>query len=129
MMELCKHNLTFSWKFFLGCKIVNGAPAVADIHKNIFQLADIFCVNESEAEIFTSNTIRITNIESAFGVLSLLLNRGCKTVIITLGPLGAVFASKDEPKPQWVQVPKIENPLDTSVSNICIVCHLSLSCT
>jgi len=91
-------------------------------------LADIFCVNESEAEIFISNTIKINNIESAYRALSLLLNQGCKIVIITLGPLGAVFASKDEPKPQWVQVPKIENPLDTSVSNISEVLYLFLCC-
>jgi len=51
-------------------------------------------------------------------VLSLLLKQGCKIVIITLGPLGAVFASKDEREPQWVKVPKIENPIDTSVSNV-----------
>lgn len=107
---------------------MNGAPAIADVHKDILQLADIFCVNESEAEVFISNTIKINNIESAYGVLSLLLNQGCKIVIITLGPLGAVFASKDEPKPQWVQVPKIENPLDTSVSNIYKILYLSLCC-
>lgn len=47
----------------------------------------------------------------------MLLNQGCKIVIITLGPLGAIFASEDKPKPQWVQVPIIENPVDTSVSN------------
>lgn len=51
-------------------------------------------------------------------MLSLLLKQGCKIVIITLGPLGAVFASKDEREPQWVKVPKIENPIDTSVSNV-----------
>lgn len=81
-------------------------------------MADIFCVNESEAEIYTNCIKKIDCIESANEVLSLLLKQGCKIVIITLGPLGAVFASKDEQKPQWVQVPKIENPTDTSVSNV-----------
>lgn len=80
------------------------------------QLADIFCVNESEAEIYSNNLIKIDGIESAYEVLLLLLKKGCKTIIITLGPLGAVFASKDKPAPQWVQVPKIENPIDTTVS-------------
>lgn len=75
-------------------------------------------MNESEAEIFTNNVIKICSIESAKQVLLLLLQQGCKVVIITLGQLGAIFASKDEPEPQWVQVPKIENPIDTSVSNI-----------
>lgn len=98
---------------------MNGAPAPAcfDNHqKNILQLADIFCVNESEAEIYTNNVIKIDGIESAKQVLSLLLKKGCKTVIITLGPLGAIFASIDKPEPQWVSVPKIENPVDTTVS-------------
>jgi len=81
-------------------------------------LADIFCVNESEAEIYTNCVKKIDCIESANEVLSLLLKQGCKIVIITLGPLGAVFASKDEQIPQWVQVPKLENPTDTSVSNL-----------
>lgn len=103
--------------FFIGCKIVNGAPAYSNCDQNILKLADIFCVNESEAEIYTNNTIKINGIESANQVLSLLLKQGCKTVIITLGPLGAIFASEDKPEPQWVQVPKIENPVDTSVSN------------
>lgn len=75
-------------------------------------------MNESEAEIFTNNIIKIVSIESANQVLSLLLQQGCKVVIMTLGPLGVIYASKNEPEPQWVQVPKIENPVDTSVSNI-----------
>lgn len=97
---------------------MNGAPAYSNSYQNILKLADIFCVNESEAEIFTNNIIKIVSIESAYQVLSLLLQQGCKVVIITLGQLGAIFASKDEPEPQWVQILKIENPVDTSVSNI-----------
>lgn len=97
---------------------MNGAPAYSYSYQNILKLADIFCVNESEAEIFTNNVVKIISIESAFQVLSLLLQQGCKVVIITLGQLGAIFASKDEPEPQWVQVPKIENPVDTSVSKV-----------
>lgn len=84
-------------------------------------MADIFCVNESEAEIYTNCINKIDSIESANEVLSLLLKQGCKIVIITLGSLGAIFASKDDREPQWVQIPKIENPIDTSVSNVNIV--------
>ncbi|XP_050422372.1 ribokinase-like isoform X2 [Adelges cooleyi] len=96
------------------CKIVNGAPAYSNLQKEILQLADIFCVNESEAEIYTNEIIKIDSIESANQALSLLLKQGCNTVIITLGPLGAVFASKDAREPQWVRLPKIENPIDTT---------------
>lgn len=104
---------------FSGCTIVNGAPAPAcfdECQKNILRLADIFCVNESEAEIYTNNVIKIDGIETAKHVLTLLLRKGGKIVIITLGPLGAVFASVDKPEPQWVVVPKIEDPIDTTVS-------------
>lgn len=96
------------------CKIVNGAPACTNSYQNILKLADIFCVNESEAEIFTNCIKKINSIESANEVLSLLLKQGCKIVIITLGSLGVVFASKDKQEPQWVKVPKVENPIDTS---------------
>lgn len=99
-----------------GCKIVNGAPAYSNSYQNIIRLADIFCVNESEAEIYTNSIIKIDGIESANKVLALLLEQGCKIVIITLGPLGAIFSSIDKPEPQWVQIPKIENPIDTTVS-------------
>lgn len=81
-------------------------------------MADIFCVNESEAEVYSNNVIKINSIETANQVLSLILKLGCKLVIITLGPLGVIFASKDEPEPQWVQVSKIENPVDTAVNQL-----------
>lgn len=115
---------------FSGCTIVNGAPAPAcfdDRQKNILRLANIFCVNESEAEIYTNNVIKIDGIESAKHVLSLLLKKGGQIVIITLGPLGAVFASVDKPEPQWVVVPKIEDPIDTTVNTYFItICDFSL---
>ncbi|XP_050541809.1 ribokinase-like isoform X3 [Daktulosphaira vitifoliae] len=96
------------------CKIVNGAPAYSNLHNKIFQLADIFCVNESEAEIYTNEIIKINSIETANQALFLLLKQGCNTVIITLGSLGAVFASKNNSEPQWVHSPKVTNPIDTT---------------
>lgn len=117
-MVYISHYLLWIIKIFIisGCKIVNGAPACSNSYQNILRLADIFCINESEAEIYTNSIIKIDGIESANKVLSLLLEQGCKIVIITLGPLGAIFASKDKPEPQWVQISKIENPIDTTVS-------------
>ncbi|XP_050541807.1 ribokinase-like isoform X2 [Daktulosphaira vitifoliae] len=99
------------------CKIVNGAPAYSNLHNKIFQLADIFCVNESEAEIYTNEIIKINSIETANQALFLLLKQGCNTVIITLGSLGAVFASKNNSEPQWVHSPKVTNPIDTTASS------------
>lgn len=106
---------------------MNGAPAYSNSHQNILRLADIFCVNESEAEIYTNSIVKIDGIASANKVLSLLLEQGCKIVIITLGPLGAIFASRDEPESQWVKIPKIENPIDTTVSIQYIILFIILN--
>lgn len=112
-------NIKYHLKTFSVCTIVNGAPAPAcfdDCQKNILKLADVFCVNESEAEIFTNSVIKIDGITSASQVLSLLLEKCGNIVIITLGPLGVIYASVDKPEPQWVEALCVKNPVDTTVS-------------
>lgn len=42
---------------------------------------------------------------------------GCRTVIITLGKDGAIFASSSDPKPIHVKPPRVEEVLDTTVIN------------
>ncbi|XP_058790010.1 ribokinase-like [Phymastichus coffea] len=75
-----------------GTSIVNAAPAIKDINTEIFKLSDIFCVNESEAEIMTGiENITVANAQLAVDKFFIL---GCNTVIITLGSQGAVYASK-----------------------------------
>lgn len=73
-------------------------PTINSSHKNIIQLANIFCVNKTEAEIFTNNSVKIDGIQSATQVLSQLLEQWC--VIIILRHLGAVFASRKQPGAQ-----------------------------
>lgn len=41
---------------------------------------------------------------------------GVRCVIITLGALGAVFASNEDPKPVHVRTPRCERVIDTTVS-------------
>lgn len=48
--------------------------------------------------------------------ISNFLCLGCRTVIITLGGDGAIFASNEDPKPIHVRAPKVEEVLDTTVS-------------
>ncbi|XP_046619210.1 ribokinase-like [Neodiprion virginianus] len=75
-----------------GLSILNGAPAIQNPDPDLLKLCDIFCVNETEAEIMTG--ISVTGIPEAQTAVNELLSRGCNTVILTLGVLGAVFASQ-----------------------------------
>ncbi|XP_011875662.1 PREDICTED: ribokinase-like [Vollenhovia emeryi] len=75
-----------------GLSIVNGAPALEDPDPNILRLCDIFCVNETEAEVMTGvEAVNLTNVQQ---VADEFLAKGCNAIIITLGPLGAAYASK-----------------------------------
>lgn len=47
--------------------------------------------------------------------ISNFLCLGCRTVIITLGKDGAIFASSSDPKPIHVRAPRVEEVLDTTV--------------
>ncbi|XP_076160066.1 ribokinase [Ptiloglossa arizonensis] len=76
-----------------GLSIVNGAPAVENVDSELLSLCDIFCVNEREAEIMTGvHPLGSSNIQKA---VEKLLDRGCNTVILTLGELGAAYASRE----------------------------------
>ena len=57
----------------------------------------------------------VTSVDDAQAVTSVLLQRGCQTVIVTLGAQGAVFATKD--KPEAIHVPaRSVQAIDTTVS-------------
>ncbi|XP_019405148.1 PREDICTED: ribokinase isoform X4 [Crocodylus porosus] len=56
--------------------LFNPAPAQADLHPQFYTLSDIFCCNETEAEILTG--LPVGNPEDAGKVGSILLERGCK---------------------------------------------------
>uniref|UniRef100_A0A2D4P3F3 Carbohydrate kinase PfkB domain-containing protein n=1 Tax=Micrurus surinamensis TaxID=129470 RepID=A0A2D4P3F3_MICSU len=64
-----------------------------------------------EAEILTG--IAVGNAGDAGQVGLKLLERGCRTVIITLGPEGCVVVSKEEPTPNHIPVKKI-SAVDTT---------------
>jgi len=86
-----------------GTSIVNGAPAIKNVNPDILRLADIFCVNETEAELMTdTKNLTISNAQDAVDKFFLL---GCNTVIITFGAQGALLASKS--KKNIVHVPTV----------------------
>lgn len=77
----------------LGIKtILNPAPA-CELSDSILQLCDFLTPNETEAERLTGK--RIVTMEDAEQAADLLLKRGVKTVIVTLGARGALVKSSD----------------------------------
>lgn len=85
--------------------LFNPAPALTDLDPQFYTLSDFICCNESEAEILTGISVR--NPEDAGHVGLALLERGCKTAIVTLGPEGCVLVSTKEPIPKHVPTRKV----------------------
>jgi len=63
--------------------VFNPAPARDNLPEEIYSIIDIFSPNETEAEILTG--VKINSIKDAETAGGLLVKRGIKTVIITLG--------------------------------------------
>ncbi|XP_061846081.1 ribokinase isoform X1 [Colius striatus] len=85
--------------------LFNPAPALVDLDPQFYTHSDIFCCNETEAEILTG--IPVGNLEDAEKVGHTLLERGCKLVIVTLGAEGCMMISVEEPIPKHVPAGKV----------------------
>ena len=71
--------------------ILNPAPARASLPEEIYKLTDIFCPNESEAELLTGKKINsMTDIEE---MAKQFVTAGARSVIITLGENGCYVLS------------------------------------
>ncbi|XP_047638336.1 ribokinase isoform X2 [Phacochoerus africanus] len=86
--------------------LFNPAPAIADLDPRFYTLSDVFCCNESEAEILTGLEVRSP--EDAGQAAQVLLERGCCIVIITLGAEGCVMLSRTEPVPKHIPTEKVK---------------------
>ena len=73
--------------------ILNPAPA-AKIDNQFFKYVDYFTPNETEAEFYTD--IKILNIEDAKKAAKLLIQKGLKKIIITLGEKGLFYTDGKE---------------------------------
>ncbi|XP_075719583.1 ribokinase isoform X2 [Rhinoderma darwinii] len=85
--------------------IFNPAPAMADLAPAFYTYTDVFCCNESEAEILTGVPVRSPSDAGAAG--SVLLARGCSLVLVTLGGEGCVIVSKEDPSPKHIATHKV----------------------
>ncbi|XP_029448812.1 ribokinase isoform X2 [Rhinatrema bivittatum] len=93
--------------------IFNPAPAAPDLDPRFYIYSDVFCCNESEAEILTGFPVRCP--EDAGTAGSVLLERGCRLVIVTLGAEGCVVLSAEEITPKHIPTRKVK-AVDTTGS-------------
>ncbi|TKC38332.1 hypothetical protein EI555_017089 [Monodon monoceros] len=92
--------------------LFNPAPAIADLDPQFYTLSDVFCCNESEAEILTS--LEVSSPSDAGKATLVLMERGCQVVIITLGAEGCVMLSQKEPVPKHIPTENVK-AVDTTV--------------
>lgn len=89
-----------------GLSILNGAPAVQNPDPELLKLCDIFCINETEAEIMTG--VPVSGLSEAQDAVNKLLLRGCNAVLLTLGGLGAVYASQSDKNIIYVRTEEVK---------------------
>lgn len=68
--------------------VFNPAPAIPSLDAEFYRVSDVFCCNESEAELLTG--CPVSSVGEAERAGQNLLARGCGAVIVTLGPQGCV---------------------------------------
>jgi len=71
--------------------IFNPAPARAELPVEAYQLSDIFCPNETETELLTGQPV--ATLAQAEAAAHLLLARGARQVILTLGERGSLLVT------------------------------------
>lgn len=76
--------------------IFNPAPARRELPPELFTLSDIICPNETETELLTG--LPVTSDAEAEAAAYALMERGVKTVILTLGERGALIVDADGPR-------------------------------
>jgi ribokinase len=97
--------------------IFNPAPAPENgLSEDILQLADIFCPNETEAELLTG--LPVTSVEEAIVAGRCLIKKGPKKVLITLGEKGSLLVTPDN----YIHVkPNIVKATDTTGAGDCFI--------
>jgi ribokinase len=73
--------------------IFNPAPAPHELPHEAYQLSDLFCPNESEAELLVGQ--KVETIEDAAAAGREFLRRGAKRALITLGGRGSLLATSE----------------------------------
>ena len=71
--------------------IFNPAPALSEIPEEFYHLSDIFCPNETEAELLTGMSVE--SVQEAQNAAKVLIERGAASVILTLGERGSLLVT------------------------------------
>ncbi|GIV68579.1 ribokinase [Caldilinea sp.] len=74
--------------------IFNPAPVSSEVPEEVYRLSDIFCPNESEAELLTG--VPVHTLDDARLAASILLERGARAALITLGAQGCLYVAADQ---------------------------------
>lgn len=74
--------------------IFNPAPARAELPAEAYQLSDIFCPNETETELLTGRPV--ATLAQAEAAARVLVERGARQVILTLGERGSLLVTANE---------------------------------
>ncbi len=89
--------------------IFNSAPVSGEVPAEVYQLADIFCPNETEAELLTG--IEVHTLDDARLAATVILDRGARAALITLGARGCLYVTEDVDE----YIPTVEvNAVDTT---------------
>ncbi|KAG8190028.1 hypothetical protein JTE90_000123 [Oedothorax gibbosus] len=86
--------------------VLNAAPSVDATYEKLYPLTDIICMNEIEAEDATN--LPAKDLANAEAIIKKLQEKGCSTVILTLGAKGAVFQTKTDEKYGHVQTKSVK---------------------
>lgn len=86
--------------------IFNPAPATADLDPDFYKNTDVFCCNETEAEILTG--VEVANVEDAKKAGSRLLEKGCTSVIVTLGAEGTLLMTQGQRAPLHIPTKNVK---------------------
>ena len=73
--------------------IFNPAPAKPQLPAELYLLSDIFCPNESETEKLSGMPVK--TMDEAAKAAQILIDRGTKNVILTLGERGCLLVTRD----------------------------------
>ena len=79
-----RHNVT---------TIFNPAPARSSLDPELYELSDVFCPNESEAEMLSGRTV--ASPEEAEAAAKTMLKGGAGSVILTLGERGCLVVTQE----------------------------------
>lgn len=84
--------------------IFNSAPVSGEVPEEVYRLSDIFCPNESEAELLTG--VPVHTLDDARLAASAIVARGARAALITLGAQGCLYVTADHE--EHVPAPRVK---------------------